>query len=187
MPAAHYRLPLALTATLSLALSACSSSPPPQTTVAKPAAARTATADPSSDGVDTDATIWTILGLAKERSHQKGPHLGSRVNPTLWEAAHQTLDFVRIAAQDPRTGTIITDWYTPSGKQDERLKVDVFIQSAALRLSSLAVKVLRQTRTPGGDWVQATVDKNAHLQLEAAILNRARQIRHAQILKTLEG
>lgn len=186
MPASYYRLPVALAASLSLALAACASSPPPAKS-AKAGGVQTAATDGSGDSVDTDATIWTMLGLAKEPSHQKGPHLGPRVNPTLWEATHQTLGFVHIAAQDPLTGTIITDWYTPPGKHDERLKVDVFINSSTLRLTALQVRVLRQVRSPDGNWVESTVDNNAHLQLEAAILNRARQIRHTQVVKAQES
>jgi Domain of unknown function (DUF3576) len=187
MPAAYYRLPIALAASVSLALAGCSSKPPAAPAGAKSSPGKVAAAG-SDDPLETDETIWTLLGIAKKPPRLgSGPQLGDTVNPTLWQAAHQALDFVRVAAEDPRTGTMITDWYSPPGKPDERLKVDVFILSRALRLSSLSVRVLRETRAAGGEWVTATVDAKAHLDLEAAILNRARQIRHDEVVKMLQG
>ena len=103
MCAAHYRLPIALAASLSLALAACSASPPSSPTAAQPAAqGQQQAAAEESDEIDTEATIWTVLGLAKKQSyHQPGPQTGSTVSPILWQAALDTLSFVEIRLGGP--------------------------------------------------------------------------------------
>jgi hypothetical protein len=180
MSIAYYRLPLASLASLSLLLAACAQAPSQEEAVPGPkkVAARPA-------GIDTDATIWTVLHIAKKRPPptDSGPHVGAMVSPVLWKAAHDTLDFVPVASEDPITGALATEWYSPQDKPDERFKIAVYILSRALSSSSLAVRVQRQTRSPDGQWVNASVDRKVDTDLEAAILNRARQIWHAHIVK----
>jgi hypothetical protein len=179
MSIAYYRLPLAFLASLSLLLAACAQDPSQEEAVPDPhkAAARPA-------GIDTDATIWTVLHIAKKRPPpDSGPHVGAMVSPVLWKAAHDTLDFVPVASEDPITGVMATEWYSPKDKPDERFKITVYILSRALQSSSLAVRVQRQTRSPDGQWAAASVDRKVDTDLEAAILNRARQIWHAHIVK----
>jgi hypothetical protein len=179
MPIAYYRLSLALAASLSLALASCAHSPSQEAAVPgliKPA--------PRPQGIDTDATLWTVLGIAKKKPPPGfGPRIGAMVSPVLWKAAHDTLDFVPVASEDPITGALATEWYSPQDKPDERFKIAVYILSRALSSSSLAVRVQRQTRSPDGQWVNASVDRKVDTDLEAAILNRARQIWHAHIVK----
>ena len=47
--------------------------------------------------MDTEATIWTMLGLAKKEAQQDpGPQTGSTVSPILWQATLDTLEFRQI-------------------------------------------------------------------------------------------
>ena len=174
---AHYRLAAAFAASLSLALAACAtiqSSEPPQ-----PAAANTQQASTSeSSEIDTEATIWTILGFAKKESERRvGPRTGSTVSPILWQAALDTLDFVKLASEDPLAGSMVTDWYSPAGKPNERYKVNVFILARSLRSDALAVTVTRQERQVNGNWAETTIARQVENDLETAILTRARQLK----------
>ncbi len=179
MSIAYYRLPLTSLASLSLLLTACAQAPSQEAAVPSP---HKPAAKPA--GLDTDATIWTLLHIAKKRPPPaSGPHVGGMVSPVLWKAAHDTLDFVHIASEDPITGVMATEWYSPPDKPGERFKIMVYILSRALQSSSLAVRVQRQTQSPDGRWVDASVDRTVDTDLEAAILNRARQIWHAHIVK----
>ena len=113
-------------------------------------AQRAASSEPEE--IDTEAKILTVLGLAKKSSvKDPGPQTGSTVSPILWQAAHDTLDFVKYASEDPLTGSIVTDWYSPPGKPNERYRVNVFILSRALHSDSLAVTVDRQQRRRTGN------------------------------------
>jgi Domain of unknown function (DUF3576) len=175
MPVAHYRLLSALTASLSLALAACgsgSSGEPPDAAGPQQAS----TAEPSE--IDTESSIWTVLGLAKkEGQHDPGPQTGSTVSPILWQAALDTLNFVKFVSEDPVGGSLVTDWYSPPGKPNERYKVNVFILARTLRSDSLAVTVMRQALLGDGKWIETTVARKVETDLESAILERAGQLK----------
>jgi hypothetical protein len=172
MLASYYRFLLPLAATLSLALGACSSDTPQAAAPMKQLAAN------EPKGFDSDATIWSFLGLTREHPEQEpGPKTGPNVNPILWEAARQTLSFAKTASQDPMTGQLTTKWYSPQGKPDERFKIYVFFFDRDLRSDSIAVNVLRQQQSPEGTWVLASVNKKLPSALQLAILRRAKELR----------
>ena len=140
MSARYYPLSAALAASLSLVLAGCGSAPPaaPPPAAASPLAAQAASAQP--EDIDTESTIWTVLGVAKRPSQRAiGPQTGDQVSPIIWEAAHDTLNFVKITSEDPMTGVLQTDWYSPPGKPNERMRIAVFILSRALRADSLSI------------------------------------------------
>jgi hypothetical protein len=72
---------------------------------------------------------------------------------------------------------LVTDWYSPAGKPNERYKVNVFILARSLRSDALAVTVTRQTRLGDGNWAETTIARQVETDLENAILSRARQIK----------
>jgi hypothetical protein len=178
----YYRPSAALAASLSLALAACAASPPAeQRAAAQPGSAETQKASSSEpEDMDTEANILTVLGLAKKESvKDPGPQTGRTVSPILWQAAHDTLDFVKYASEDPVTGSIVTDWYSPPGNPNLRYRVNVFILSRALHSDSLSVTVDRQERSADGQWAETTIARQVETDLENAILSRARQLKRA--------
>ena len=182
MSVVYYRPSAALAASLSLALAACVAPPPPDEQAREqPKAAETQQAASSEPAeMDTEATILTVLGLAKKESvKDPGPQTGRTVSPILWQAAHDTLDFVKYASEDPLTGSIVTDWYSPPGNPNLRYRVNVFILSRALHSDSLTVTVDRQQRSVDGQWAETTIARQVETDLENAILSRARQLKRA--------
>jgi Domain of unknown function (DUF3576) len=187
MSMVHYRLSVAFAASLSLAFAGCASSLPGEQPAVQPGSQPTAAnaqqaASRESDDFDSEATIWTVLGLAKKESElqrQPGPKTGNKVSPVLWQASLDTLDFVRFASQDPLTGSIVTDWYSPQNKPNERYRVNVFILDRALRSDSIAVTVDRQQLSANGQWAETTIARQVETDLETAILTRARQLKRA--------
>jgi hypothetical protein len=183
MPATYYRLLTAFAASLSLLLGACSA-----TKTAQPDAVAAQLPQPDkqeayvgTEGtMDTETTIWNMIGIAKKPKPMPGPQTGPGVSPILWQAAIETLNFVEIDSQDPMAGLIVTKWYTPKGKTDERMRITTFIKSRALRSDSIVVTVERQTRGPSG-WQDATIASDVANNLENDILEDARQIHIAQI------
>ena len=179
----HYRLPWLLAASL-LPLAGCGSDPAPnQTMLADTTKVVANTQKPvatePSEGMETEGNIFTVLGLGKKPQQQAGPQVGADVSPSLWVAAHDALNFVKIASEDPMTGMLVTDWYSPATNPNERLRVSVFILSYALRSDSLALTVDREVRGSDGQWKASTVDRKTVDNLDNAILLRARQI-HAE-------
>jgi hypothetical protein len=185
MRASYYRLPCLLVASLSLPLAGCGSSPAAnRTMMADATTVAAATPQPVApepeEGIDTESTIFTWVGVAKRPSQRRsGPQVGAEVSPSLWLAAHDTLKFVQIASEDPASGLIITEWYTPPTKSDERLRVSVVITSYALRSDSFKLSVEREVRGKNGGWTPSSVDGKTVADLDNAILLRARQI-HAE-------
>lgn len=174
----HYGLSLGLVTSISLALGGCNSNPAATLDPATGNAPKAPVVRKTAANADnSDATIWTVLGIAKKESELNvGPQTGASVSPVLWEATHDTLKFTGIASEDAMSGLLITDWYTPSGKPDERLRVSVYILSRALRSDSISVTVERQVRSKEGQWEDAPIDRDVGTNLETAILQRARQI-----------
>jgi hypothetical protein len=181
MSVSHYRASVVVAASLSFALAACVAGPAAEQAPAQQSATETQKAASSEpEEIDTEATIWTVLGLAKKQSvKEPGPQTGRTVSPILWQAAHDTLDFVKYASEDPLTGSIVTDWYSPAGNPNLRYRVNVFILSRALHSDSLTVTVDRQQRAADGQWVETTIARQVETDLENAILTRARQLKRA--------
>lgn len=98
------------------------------------------------------------------------------VNSYLWRASLDTLNFMPLASADPFGGVIITDWYSDPAAPNERFKATVYILDTRLRADALNVSIFRQTQT-NGNWADATVDPETEIQIENAILTRARQLR----------
>lgn len=102
---------------------------------------------------------------------------GIGVNSFLWRASLDTIAFMPLASADPFGGVIITDWYQDPNALGERFKVTVYILDRRLRADGVKVAVFRQEKNASGDWVDAKVNENTALQMENAILVRARQLR----------
>jgi hypothetical protein len=109
-----------------------------------------------------------------------GGDAGIGVNSFLWRASLDTLNFMPLASADPFGGVIITDWYSDAAAPNERFKATVYILDTRLRADALNVSIFRQQQQ-NGQWVDATVDPDTEIQIENAILTRARQLRLSQL------
>lgn len=121
-------------------------------------------------------------GLFGSKAEKKddGGGTGVAVNAYLWRASLDTINFIPLVSADPFGGVIITDWYTPSETPNERMKVQVTILDRELRADGVRVSVFKQQTSPrGGNWVDAQVDPRTNIDIENAILTRARQLRIA--------
>ena len=127
-----------------------------------------------------EGSLFGPGGLFGSRDQKKeDPGLGVAVNAYLWRASLDTINFIPLASADPFGGVIITDWYTPAETPNERMKVQVTILDRDLRADGVRVSVFKQTTSPKGGWVDAQVDPRTNIDIENAILTRARQLRIA--------
>lgn len=104
---------------------------------------------------------------------------GIDVNSYLWRASLDTISFMPLASADPFGGVIITDWYSPPESGSERFKVTVYILGRDLRADGVRASVFRQVHNGNGAWADAKVEDSTAVDLENAILTRARQLRVA--------
>ena len=105
------------------------------------------------------------------------PEAGIGVNSFLWRSSLEVLSFMPLSEVDPFGGVIITDWYANPEIQNERFKATVYILDTRLRADALSVQLFKQVRNEAGDWADAEIDPATRIQVENAILTRARQLR----------
>jgi uncharacterized protein DUF3576 len=106
---------------------------------------------------------------------EAAPTIG--VNAYLWRATLDTLSFMPLASADPWGGTVISDWYSNPEQPNERFKVTVYILDTRLRADGLKVTVNKQVAGPAGQWADAAAADQTEIDLQNAILTRARQLR----------
>ena len=106
---------------------------------------------------------------------------GIGVNAFLWRAALDTLSFMPLASADPFGGVIITDWYANPEKPDERFKATVYILDTRLRADGISVTVFKQVKDASGGWTNAPVAGQTDVDVENAILTKARQLKLSTI------
>ena len=115
------------------------------------------------------------------KSRDEAPRSGIGVNAFLWRATLDTISFVPLSSADPFGGVIITDWYAPPESPDERFKMTVYILGRALRADGVRVAVFRQQRGEDSQWEDRPTNPDTAVSLENKILDRARQLRTAQL------
>jgi hypothetical protein len=119
---------------------------------------------------------------ASANSFDLGPEEtgGIGVNAYLWRASLDTISFMPLVSADPWGGVIITDWYANPAKPDERFKATVYILDTRLRADGISVAIFREVRA-GDGWQTAPVVADTGIAIENAILDRARQLRLANL------
>jgi hypothetical protein len=116
-------------------------------------------------------------GARQQRAPHGAPPNAIGVNSYLWRASLDTLAFMPLASADPYGGVIITDWYVNPEKPDERFKCTVYILDTRLRGDGLKVTVFKEVSNGAGGWAPSQVADQTSVDIENAILTRARQLR----------
>ena len=102
--------------------------------------------------------------------------IGMRINIYLWQGALDTISFMPLNSADPIGGTIITDWYSVEGKENERCKLNIFISGSELKTQNLKVSSFCQN-FENDRWIVNKVNKDNNIKLENAILNKAKKLK----------
>ena len=117
-----------------------------------------------------------ILGGNNQANSQSTGVIAMSVNPFLWRAALETIDFMPLSSADQIGGTIITDWYTTSGNEKERCKLNIFITGINLKTENLrVVSFCQEFKEPS--WVNKETQKENNIKIENAILNKAKKLK----------
>ncbi len=102
--------------------------------------------------------------------------VGMPINPYLWKASLETINFMPLSSADPFAGLIITDWYSQNNT-NERCKINIFIKGVELKTSNLKVNSFCQTLSDTNNWVSDETDVEINAQIENAILNKAKKLK----------
>lgn len=121
-----------------------------------------------------------FLGFGGSKKSANSTEAGIGVNAYLWRASLDTISFMPLASADPWGGVIITEWYANPEKPDEQFKATIFILDTRLRADALNVSIQKKTNT-NGVWADAPVSAQTQIDIENAILTRARQLRLSDV------
>ncbi len=102
--------------------------------------------------------------------------IGMSINTFLWRGALETINFMPLNSADPIGGTILTDWYSTSGNENERCKLNIFITGSELKTQNLKVTSFCQD-FKNQKWVNKDVEKENNIKIENAILNKAKKLK----------
>ena len=102
--------------------------------------------------------------------------VGMPINPYLWKASLETINFMPLSSADPFAGLIITDWYSQNNT-NERCKINIFIRGVELKTTNLKVNSFCQTLSDTNNWVSNEPDIQVNAQIENAILNKAKKLK----------
>jgi hypothetical protein len=117
------------------------------------------------------------FGMHRDAQHAAPPPNAIGVNSYLWRATLDTLAFMPLSSADPYGGVVITDWYSNPEKPDERFKCTVYILDTRLRGDALKVTVFKEVSNGAGGWAASQASDQTSIDIENAILTRARQLR----------
>ena len=121
-----------------------------------------------------------LVDLIRPKNNQQTTSMAMPINPYLWKASLDTLEFMPFASADPFAGIIITDWYTSENSINERCKLNVFIKGVEMSTQNLKVNSFCQKLTDSGVWVDQKPIIENNRKIENAILNKAKKIRLSQ-------
>ncbi|WP_370234241.1 MULTISPECIES: DUF3576 domain-containing protein [Henriciella] len=121
-----------------------------------------------------------IFGGSNDREIDVVEDFRGGVNPYLWRASLDTLQSLPLVSSDPVGGIINYDWKSYPSAEGERIKATVYILDSRLRADGVKVAVFRQVQQDGV-WTDAAVDPETGMQLENAILTRARVLKSSEL------
>ncbi|MEM5515675.1 DUF3576 domain-containing protein [Henriciella sp. AS95] len=121
-----------------------------------------------------------LFGGSSDREISVAEDFQGGVNPYLWRASLDTMNTLPLVSSDPVGGVINYDWKSYPGAEGERIKATVYILDSRLRADGVKVSVFRQVQRDGV-WTDALVDPDTGIQLENAILTRARVLKSSEL------
>ena len=117
-----------------------------------------------------------VFGDGAKKKETTSAMIGMPINPYLWRASIETINFMPLSSTDPFAGIIITDWYTSGNNIGERCKLNVFINGQELKTDNLKVSSFCQI-LKNNQWVNIKSNQDDNINLENAILNKAKKLK----------
>ena len=103
---------------------------------------------------------------------KKGGNFEFASSNPLWRAALETIDFLPLMSANYSGGIIISDWYNIKGKQDERIKISVLINSQELRADGIKVSIFKQILR-ANSWNNTSINPKIITNIERKIIQKA--------------
>lgn len=98
-----------------------------------------------------------------------------KINKYLLQASIEVLKFAPLASVDSKSGTLITDWYSPKGRENTQFKLTVYIKDDVITPECLEVIAFEREKTKGG-WSDNIQSSAISSVFENKILTKAREL-----------
>ena len=119
-------------------------------------------------------SFGSILGGNNQEQNTSAGVIAMSVNPFLWRAALETIDFMPLSTVDYSGGIIITDWYSDSQNLRESIKITVRFLSNEIRSDSLKIILHSKKCAPNNNCkVSLLNNSKIHEELHSVILKKA--------------
>ena len=125
--------------------------------------------------------LYDSSKAGKDKNSAEAAKTSENINPYLWQAALDSVQFMPLSSTDFNGGVINTDWYMENSSANQMYKVNILIKSSELNMTSLQVRVFKK-QLQDGQWVNVKSNAKLASDLEDKILNRAREIRNTPAL-----
>jgi hypothetical protein len=109
-----------------------------------------------------------------KESDQMAHILPVLVNPYLWQAALEAVEFMPLLVSDSAGGVISTDWYEDTSYKNERYKFNILIKSMKLEKSALKVVAFKQIYKDAR-WQDVKINSAVASGMKDDIFSRAQQ------------
>tara|TARA_A100001011_G_scaffold140654_2_gene148671 strand:+ start:5527 stop:6075 length:549 start_codon:yes stop_codon:yes gene_type:complete len=114
-----------------------------------------------------------IKNLFNNKSNNASEGIKLSINQYLWQASLDIISSTMpLASVDSASGIIISDWYNIKGKQDERIKISILINSQELRADGIKVSIFKQVLR-ANSWNNANINPKIITKLERKIIQKA--------------
>ena len=95
-----------------------------------------------------------------------------------YEVALKQFSIMPLISVDRVGGTIITDWFSTSSNNNERVKFNIFIKDEKMTNESIEIKMFKETLI-NNNWLNSTVDETTASKIKSLILKKALQLQAA--------
>lgn len=132
---------------------------------------------------DKNSEGFTLFGKSRGGSEKPAPAKESDqmahilpvlINPYLWQAALEAVEFMPLLVSDSAGGVVSTDWYEDTNYKNERYKFNILIKSMKLEKSALKVVAFKQIYKDTR-WQDVKVNASVASEMKDNIFSRAQQ------------
>ena len=101
-----------------------------------------------------------------------GGVVGMPVNPYLWRASLETIDFMPLLTVDYAGGLIITDWYS-DGSSNESIKITIKFLDTEVRVDAMIIDIHKKICNNSNNCSINKIDTKLNFEIRDKILKKA--------------
>ena len=93
-----------------------------------------------------------------------------------FEVVLQQFSIMPLLSVDRVGGVVITDWFSTSSNNNERVKFNIIIKDEKMENTSIDINMFKENFN-GTSWIKAPVDKNTANKIKQIVLEKSRRLK----------